>query len=63
VITIMAAFVAIVAFVIFLQTRPPADVERMGEAAAITPWVALATSVVGLLTALTNLVVTLRNKP
>jgi hypothetical protein len=35
----------------------------MGEAAAITPWVALATSVVGLLTALTNLVVTLRKKP
>jgi hypothetical protein len=62
-ITIVAACVTIVAFVIFLQTRPPDGVERMGEAAAITPWVALATSVVGLLTALTNLVVTLRKKP
>jgi hypothetical protein len=58
----MAAFVAIVAFGIFLQTRAP-GVEPMGEAAAITPWVALATSAVGLLTALINLVLTLRKKP
>ncbi len=60
-IIVVATLVAVVAFVVYLQTRPPAGVEPMGdESSAVVSWIALATAVTGLLTALTNLVLALR---
>lgn len=57
----VAALVAVVAFVVYLQTRPPVGIESMGnEPSAVVSWIALATAVTGLLTALTNLVLALR---
>jgi uncharacterized membrane protein len=57
----VAAAVAVIGFVVFLQTRPPSGVAPMGpEASSIVPWVSLATAVAGLLTALTNLALALR---
>ncbi len=60
-IIVVATLVAAAAFVVYLQTRPPAGLEPMGDApSAVVSWIALATAVTGLLTALTNLVLALR---
>lgn len=60
-IAIVAILVAAAAFAVYFQTLPPPGVQPMGDGdSAVIAWVSLATAVVGLLTAATNLVLALR---